>query len=91
MSIVRVSFGDVINYFKFFDFRKNLKILLSAVGKMCIICALLQNARSYFYGNSTSSFFSCNPPSLQEYIFNSELKRLSASNFIEYCYKLHRN
>ena len=36
MSGVRVSdewvFGDVINYYKFLDFRKNLKIQLSAVG-----------------------------------------------------------
>ena len=36
MSSVRVSvewvFGDVINYYKFLDFRKNLKIQLSAVG-----------------------------------------------------------
>ena len=71
MSSVRVSvewvFGDVINYYKFLDFRKNLKIQLSAVGKMHIVCALLQNARSCFYGNSTSSFFACNPPSIQEY------------------------
>ena len=38
MSAVRVSvewlFGDVINYFKFLDFKKDLKIGLSAVGKM---------------------------------------------------------
>ena len=71
MSKVRVSvewvFGDVINYYKFLDFRKNLKIQLSAVGKMYIVCALLQNARSCFYGNSTSSFFDCNPPNIQEY------------------------
>ena len=71
MSSVRVSvewiFGDVINYYKFSDFRKNLKIQLSAVGKMYIICALLQNARSCFYGNSTSLFFDCNPPSIQKY------------------------
>lgn len=38
MSEVRVSvewiFGEVVNYFKFLDFKKNLKISLSAVGKM---------------------------------------------------------
>lgn len=37
MSSVRVSvewiFGDIINYFKFTDFKKNLKIELSAVGR----------------------------------------------------------
>ena len=38
MSAVRSSvewlFGDVINYFKSLDFKKNLKIGLSSVGKM---------------------------------------------------------
>ena len=41
MSAVRMSvewlFGDIINYFKFLDFKKNLKISLSAVGKMFIV------------------------------------------------------
>ena len=36
-------FGDIINYFKFLDLKKNLKVQLSAVGKMYIVCALLQN------------------------------------------------
>ena len=71
MSSVRVSaewvFGDVINYYKCLDFCKNLKIQLSTAGKMYIVCPLLQNARSCFYGNSTSSFFDCNPLSIQEY------------------------
>ena len=37
MSEVRVSvewlFGDIANYFKFLDFKKNFKIKLSSVGK----------------------------------------------------------
>ena len=49
MSSVRVSvewiFKDIINYFKFLDFKKNLKVQLSAVGKMYIACTLLHNAR----------------------------------------------
>ena len=52
-------FGDIINYFKFLDFHKNLKIQLSAVGKMYIVCALLQNVRSSFYGSTTSIYFDC--------------------------------
>ena len=69
MSRVSVEwvFGGIINYYKFLDFRKNEKIQLSAVGKMYIVCALLLIARSCFYGNSASSFFDCNPPSIQEY------------------------
>ena len=45
MSAVRSSvewlFGDIINYFKFLDFKKNLKIGLSSIGKMYIVSALL--------------------------------------------------
>ena len=31
-------FGDVITYFKFLDFKKDLKIGLSPIGKMYIVC-----------------------------------------------------
>ena len=71
MSEVRVSvewiFGDIINYFKFLDFKKNLKIHLSAVGKMYITCALLHNARAMLYGSTTSKFFNVNSPTIYEY------------------------
>ena len=47
MSAVRASvewlFAD-ISYFKFLDFTKNLRIGLSQVGKMYIVCAILRNA-----------------------------------------------
>lgn len=71
MSATRVSvewvFGEVINSFKFLDFKKNLKIRLSSVGKMYVVCALLQNAITCLYGNQTSKFFNLEPPSVQEY------------------------
>ena len=71
MSKVRVSvewvFGDIINYFKFLDFKKNLKVQLSAVGKMYIVCVLLQNARCCLYGSTTSEYFDIQPPSLVDY------------------------
>ena len=71
MSQVRVSVewvsGDVVNYFKFTDFKKNLKIGLSAVGKTYIVCALLRNALTCLYGNNTSTFFGVKPPTLEEY------------------------
>ena len=54
MSQVRVSvewlFGDTVNWFKFLDFKKRLKIYLSAVGKMYLTCALLTSARTCLYG-----------------------------------------
>ena len=71
MSSVRVAvewvFGDILNYFKFLDFKKNLKIGLSAVAKMYSVCALLRNALTCLYGSTTSSYFEVNPPTLQEY------------------------
>ena len=71
MNATRTSvewvFGDIVNYFKFLDFHKNLKIQLSAVGKMYMVCVLLQNARSCFYGSITSEFSDCEPPVIQTY------------------------
>ena len=71
MSSVRTSvewlFGDIVEYFKFMDFKKNLKIRLSSVGKLYVVCALLRNALTCLYGNSTSSYFKLNPPTLEEY------------------------
>jgi hypothetical protein len=71
MSRVRVAvewvFGDIANYFKFVDFKKNLKIGLSAVGKFYVVSALLRNALTCLYGNTTSMYFHVVPPSLNEY------------------------
>ena len=71
MSAVRVSvewvFGDIVNYFAFMDFKKNLKLELSAVGKMYIVCALLTNAHTCLYKSMTSEFFDLDPPMLEQY------------------------
>ena len=71
MSQVRVAvewlFGDICKWWAFIDFKKNLKINLSAVGKMYLTCALLTNAKTCLYGNMTSQFFQMNPPILEEY------------------------
>ena len=70
MSSVRVVewlFGDIVEYFKSVDFKKNLKIGLSSIGNMYIVCALLRNALRYLYGNTTSEFFELNPLTLEEY------------------------
>lgn len=73
MSAVRASvewiFADVINYFKFLDFKKNLKIGLSQVGKMYVVCAILRNSLTYLYSNSTAKYFGVDPPTIN-YYFN---------------------
>ena len=57
MSEGRVSvewlFGDIINSFKFPNYKKHLKIELSSVGKMYVACALLRNAVTCLYKNQT--------------------------------------
>ena len=60
-------FGDIISWWKFMEFKKNLKMYLSAVGKMFLTCALLTNARTCLYGNLTSEYFDCQPPTLENY------------------------
>ena len=60
-------FGDVVKYFTFTDFKKNLKLGQSAVGKIYIVCALLRNALTCLYGNNTAAFFELRPPALEEY------------------------
>ena len=60
-------FGNIKNYFKFIDFKKEMKLYLSPVGKVYALCALLQNAHTCLYGNQLSAFFGTEPISLQEY------------------------
>ena len=71
MSTVRVSvewmFGNISNYFSFIDMKKQQQLNMSAVGKIYIVCALLQNAHTCLYGNIISSYFECEPPSLEQY------------------------
>ena len=74
MSSVRVSvewlFGDIVRSFKFMDFKKDLKVGLSAVGKIYIVSGILQNCLTCMYSNLTSKFFGLDPPTIQEYINN---------------------
>ena len=71
MSTVHTSvdwiFGDIITSFKFLDYKKNLKIGLSTVGKMYVVCAVLCNAITCLYGNQTSEYFELEPPTLEKY------------------------
>ena len=70
MNSIRISvgwiFGDIINYFKLVcRFKK--KIALSSVRKMYIVAALLCNAYTCLYGDTTSEFFFFDqlPPPIQ--------------------------
>ena len=71
MSQSRVAvewvFSDISNCFAFRNFKKNLKIGLSSVGKMYTCCALMQNARNCLYECTTSKFFGLDTPNLMDY------------------------
>ena len=49
------------------NLKKKLKIGLSAIGKMYLVCRLLHNVRASLYKTATSKYFDINPPSLGEY------------------------
>ena len=63
---VELVFGDVVNYFKRIDFKKNLKIGLSSVGKMYRVSAIFTNACTWLYKNNVSTFFGVDPPLLED-------------------------
>ena len=71
ISKVRITvewlFNEITKHFAFLDFKKNLKIGLSPVGKMYRVCALLTNARTCLYKAQTSEFFNFDLPTLEEY------------------------
>ena len=66
-TIVEWEFNCVVIYYNFLDFHRNWKIQFSAVGKIYIICALLQNVRSCFYGSLTAGYFYFQPPCIQRH------------------------
>ena len=53
-------FRDIINNFKFLEFKKGLQLQLSPVGKNRS-CVLMQNARTCLYSNTTSVYFRVPP------------------------------
>ena len=66
MSDVRVAvewmFGCVSNYYKFIEFQKQLQIGLSPVGKLYLVCGILQNAHTCLHGNIVSDYFGVDHP-----------------------------
>lgn len=66
-SAVEWVFADILSYFAFLDFKRNLKIGCSPIGTMYSVCGLLTNALTCFYGSTTSSYFELQPPAIQEY------------------------
>lgn len=73
MSRVRVTvewgFGDINTNWAFLDFKKNMKLFLSPVGKLYMVGSLLTNTLTCVRGdNKTSEFFDCAPPTMEQYL-----------------------
>lgn len=62
------------------DFKKNLKIGLSCVGKMYLVCAILRNGITCLYGNLTSEYFGVDPSASQDYFVQVFKSCLSTSS-----------
>ncbi|XP_070178439.1 uncharacterized protein [Littorina saxatilis] len=73
MSRVRNSveweFSKIVRLWAFLDFKKNLKLFLSPVGKLYLVGVLLSNCHTCLHGSETSQFFGLNPPTLEEYLY----------------------
>lgn len=56
-EVVEWLFNDVVIFWKFIDFKKNLKIGFSSVGKMYLVCFILWNVLICLYGNMILEYF----------------------------------
>ena len=73
MSEVRIAvewmFGCVSNCYKFIEFQKQLQIGLRPVGKLYLVCGILQNAHTCLHGNIVPDYFAVDPPNLVTYFW----------------------
>ena len=74
---VERMFVEVVNNFKFTDFKTNLKIGLSCVAKFYRVSAIPTNAHTCLYKSNVSQYFAINPPLLKVYIQRTKLCALS--------------
>ena len=61
------------------DFKSELKIGLSTVGIICLVCWILGNVQSCLYGNKVADFFEINPITLMS-CYCPETKNYRTSN-----------
>lgn len=67
---VEWQFGRILSLWAFLDFKNNLKLYLSPVGKFYMVGALLTNCLTCVRGyNQTSLYFGLRPPTLEEYLY----------------------
>ena len=65
-SVVEWVFGDILSYFAFLDFKKNLKMDLALLAQCTLFVTYLE-CITCFYGSITSDYFDLQPPTIQKY------------------------
>jgi len=74
MSELRISvewtFGKILKYWAFVDYKKDLKVFLQPVGKYYLVAGLLTNCHTCMYGSQSGIYFDMEAPALRDYIAN---------------------
>jgi nuclease HARBI1 len=72
MNTVRTAvewmFKDIKQYFTHVAFSRKMQLRVNAPGKWYHVAAILWNFRVCTYGNPTSTYFDCSPPTLDDYL-----------------------
>ena len=62
------DYGDIGRYFKLLDYKHVLQLRRMPVAKICICAMILRNALVTMNGNNTAEYFSCAPPTFEEWV-----------------------
>jgi hypothetical protein len=65
---VEYGFQRIVTLWAFLDFKKNLKLQKSPIGKLYLVAAILSNIHACFYGSQTASYFDIETPDPVEYM-----------------------
>lgn len=60
-------FGKIIQNWRMFDLRDQLKLYLSPIGRHFLVACLLTNAHTCLHGSEVSGYYNLDPPELEEY------------------------
>lgn len=65
---VEWGFSKIVQLFPFLDYKKNMKVYKQEVGNYFKVGVILTNCHTCLYGSQVSSYFGCDPPTLEEYL-----------------------
>ena len=65
---VEWGFGKIVNLWAFLDFKKNLQLYSQPVATYYTVMGFITNCNTCLYGGQTSTFFECEPPTLEQYL-----------------------